>query len=483
MADTTPSAFVPGFQEDVFISYAHMDEGSEKWVSTFRNLLQEKLSYELRTSVRVWSDEQLALGSALDATLKKRIQSSALLIPIASPWYFDRDWCQRELALFVQGAQTGAGLVVGTNCRIVPVVKRLFELDLWPPEIRELDPLMVSFCHNDRTYPPTFDGASPFFQNVERLACDLKQQLEAMKQHSISQQTLQTVVVLAPMSGVRSKEQQHLRNWLARRGRSAVPSGELPRTRAEILARFSEQVEKADLVIHLLGPSYDMLPAGERRYSVEELLIRTAREADKRQIVWVESEQVEPSGQDELLALVKSYRDKKTEVITGEFSRLLECLPEELEKSQPQEVVREKAVYFICEKSDLADPECLKVRSHLAAHGLPLTLPSFQGQPEELRQLEAEQILSHDVTLIYYGSAPDSWAERKRSDTRKIMLAKAPPERPRRALYLGNPDAEGLKTEKYGPYLGSEMPEIGKMSIFVVDGLGPFDAGRLKAIL
>ena len=128
--------------------------------------------------------------------------------------------------------------------------------------------------------------------------------------------------------------------------------------------------------------------------------------------MWAENEQVEADGQDELLALIRGFRDHQTELITGEFSRLLECLPEELHKVKPGQESREKAVYLICDKSDLADPECLRIRTHQTTEGLPLTLPSFQGNPDDLRQLELDQILSHDVTMIYYGTAPDSWAER-----------------------------------------------------------------------
>ena len=50
------------------------DEGSEKWVSTFRCLLKEKLEYELRPDFRIWSDEQLSAGDVLNSTLKRRIQ-------------------------------------------------------------------------------------------------------------------------------------------------------------------------------------------------------------------------------------------------------------------------------------------------------------------------------------------------------------------------------------------------------------------------
>jgi len=170
-------------------------------------------------------------------------------------------------------------------------------------------------------------------------------------------------------------------------------------------------------------------------------------------------------------------------LISGPFSKFLESLPEELDHSRTASEIRDQGVYLICDKSDLSQAECVAMRSYFASKGFPLTLPSFQGDPEELRQLEAEQVLSHDITLIFFGNAPDIWAERKRSDTRKTLLAKPPEERPKRALYLAPPDAEGLKAQKYGPFLGASMPEIGKMSIVVLGGFGPFEAGRIEPLL
>ena len=477
--------FVPGFLEDVFISYAHQDEGAEKWVSNFRDLLAEKLKYELQADVRVWSDAQLAAGDVLDATLKNRIQHTAVLVSIVSDWYFDRPWCQQEIEYFLSGIDARGGLMVGTKLRYVPVVKR--PTTKWPETIKKLNPLQALFCKDDDTFPPVSTGGSDFLQSTWKLARDLKELLTAINEASVrarlKKAESQTVLVLAPMSGQRSKEYDLLRNTLRNKSCVVRPEGQLPFTREGITETLKSELAKARLVIHLLGTAYDVVPAQGQGVSVESLACEIVRNSDKRQLIWPGKEQREDDQQRTLLEKLKSLRDEKTELVAEkEFSEFLETLPEELEKSADKEEVHDEGIYLICDKADLKQPEYVALRSFLIEKGYPLTPCSFQGDPDDLRLLEEEQILSHDITLIYYGKALDSWANRKISDSRKVLLKRSAEARPKRALYLGPPDEDGLKLGTYQPYLGREMPEIGKMSILVLGNTRGFGPGDLNPL-
>jgi hypothetical protein len=474
--------FVPGFLEDVFISYAHQDEGAEKWVSNFRDLLAEKLKYELQADVRVWSDAQLAAGDVLDATLKNRIQHTAVVASIVSDWYFDRPWCQREIEYFLSAVEASGGLMVGTKSRYVPVLKR--PTNKWPEIIKKLDPLQALFCKDDDTFPPVVTGGSDFLQSTWKLARDLKELLKAMKEASAAKKAeSHTVLVLVPMSGQRSKEYDLLRNTLRNKSCVVRPEGQVPFTREGIVETLKSELVKTRLVIHLLGTAYDVVPAQGQGVSVEALACEIVRNSGKRQFIWPGKEQREDDQQRAFLEKLKSLRDEKTELVAEkEFSEFLETLPEELEKSADKEEVHDEGIYLICDKADLQQPEYVALRSFLIGKGYPLTPCSFQGDPDDLRSLEEEQILSHDITLIYYGKALDSWANRKISDSRKVLLKEPAEERPKRALYLGPPDEDGLKLATYEPYLGREMPEIAKMSILVLGNAKGFVPGDLNPL-
>jgi len=48
-------AFVPGYEHDVFVSYAHGD--NREWVGRFVDRLRSKLNEKLGDSAEVWLDE------------------------------------------------------------------------------------------------------------------------------------------------------------------------------------------------------------------------------------------------------------------------------------------------------------------------------------------------------------------------------------------------------------------------------------------
>src|SRR6202023_1641586 len=101
-------AYVPGVKNDVFISYAHIDNeappGSEGWVRSFVSHLQ----HEIKLRIGLRSDQELTIffdersvrsGDHLDM-LKDNARQSAAFVAIVSPTYVVRDWPQEELEAF-----------------------------------------------------------------------------------------------------------------------------------------------------------------------------------------------------------------------------------------------------------------------------------------------------------------------------------------------------------------------------------------------
>lgn len=80
-------AFVPGFEHDVFISYAHTNNpgGEESGrVTRLHALLAERLRELTDGQLNIWRDTGLARNELFDETLKRRIESSALFLAINS---------------------------------------------------------------------------------------------------------------------------------------------------------------------------------------------------------------------------------------------------------------------------------------------------------------------------------------------------------------------------------------------------------------
>lgn len=104
-------AFAPGFDHDVFVSYAHVDnepfpeiDGS-RWVTNLRRTLQTLLDQSLggTRQASIWMDETNLPGAGqVTPEIHSRVGKSALLVVVLSEAYLKRSWCLDELATYVQ---------------------------------------------------------------------------------------------------------------------------------------------------------------------------------------------------------------------------------------------------------------------------------------------------------------------------------------------------------------------------------------------
>ena len=87
-------AYLPEFDNDVFISYTHkdnldpQDEPDAGWVSRFHLDLQRRLTELLGVAARVWRDKKLRGSDAFDQEIFIQLRRSAVLIPIVSPGFW-----------------------------------------------------------------------------------------------------------------------------------------------------------------------------------------------------------------------------------------------------------------------------------------------------------------------------------------------------------------------------------------------------------
>ena len=104
------SAFVPGYQHDIFVSYARVDDltypgiNAAGWVATLIAGLNVKLSQQLGRSdlFSLWKDQQLSPNKPLTPEILTALKQSATLVIILSPGYMASPWCQREMQTFWQ---------------------------------------------------------------------------------------------------------------------------------------------------------------------------------------------------------------------------------------------------------------------------------------------------------------------------------------------------------------------------------------------
>jgi TIR domain len=126
-------SWLPGFEFDVFISYARIDNSTvddepEKsgWVTRFHQHLYVALSKKVGdlNTVAIWRDARRVTGNQLfDKTIQDAVQGSALFIALTSTGYLQSVYCRQELHWFFQKAQQEPfGLAVGDEYRIFNVL-------------------------------------------------------------------------------------------------------------------------------------------------------------------------------------------------------------------------------------------------------------------------------------------------------------------------------------------------------------------------
>ena len=100
-------AFVPGYQRDIFISYAKLDDHHE-WVTSLVRELKTQLAAWLGRpdSCDVWWDRRdLDEAGSIDEQIGTTLQQTAILVAVLSPAYMASKWCKDERRLFLEAVR------------------------------------------------------------------------------------------------------------------------------------------------------------------------------------------------------------------------------------------------------------------------------------------------------------------------------------------------------------------------------------------
>lgn|GEM_PF-2467180 len=99
------TVFVPGYKNDVFVSYATVDNQVDGWVKKFVENLTAFLITHLGCGDNLtvwWDDSDIDRIAQLDAQIPDEVMQSALLCVILTPSYVNSKWCKREKQWFME---------------------------------------------------------------------------------------------------------------------------------------------------------------------------------------------------------------------------------------------------------------------------------------------------------------------------------------------------------------------------------------------
>jgi len=113
--------FVRGYDHDLFVSYAHLDnQGESAWVTTLVGKLETEVRQRLGTKeFRIWIDDELDGNRPLTPEIMESLRRSATLLIVMSPAYLASEWCAKERTAFLTFVRdcVAEGRIFIVHCR------------------------------------------------------------------------------------------------------------------------------------------------------------------------------------------------------------------------------------------------------------------------------------------------------------------------------------------------------------------------------
>jgi hypothetical protein len=277
-------AYVPGFANDLFISYAQIDNRPEPgiddscWITHLRNGLQTGLDQRLgRTGMaKIWMDMQGLQGNAsVTPAIHQAITSTAVLVIVLSQGSLSSPWCREEWTLFEQAAG-GPEQMAG---RVFIVLPDELSMDAWPASLQD----RIGY----RFYTKSPDGEivnlgkpkptveqQDYFLELSKLRKQLADQLKKMGAQTPAPEKSSVVftpqpkamgsvapapaadnrVFLANVSGDLDDDRYRLEQALKNAGYQVMPEGFYPREPGQFRAKMTADLAGCSLYVQLLGP-------------------------------------------------------------------------------------------------------------------------------------------------------------------------------------------------------------------------------------
>jgi hypothetical protein len=472
-------AYLPKYDHDIFVSYAHIDnepesKGSEGWVDSLVRLLGSEIRKRLGTrEPSIWMDRELAGNRPITKEILTRVERSGLLLLVMSPSYLNSEWCRRERDAFLSLVKDriGEGSVFIVHARRVP-------REEIPAELAELrgDQFWVEDADSgtDRPLGVPDPAESLYIKRIYGLSQEIKNQLTRLRTIPAFSPPRVTAPApgLAPLPPIgkgligatklpgdakpvsvfvaRSTDdleesESDLRTYLTQAGVEVLPRSLYPIASAEAYEQaMRADLERCKLAVELLGPSRGHeLPGGSRQPALQHEI---AIKMDKPLLSW---------------------RDRALDIATvtdAAHRRLLEgaraCGIEEFKRAVIDEARREapkrrppptRAMVFV--NADANDRLLAQqVGRALQSWGIECYWPLEAGSPEVVRQDFEENLRQCDGVVLVYGVTGAEWVRSQLRLGRKILALR---DRPLNALAI----VEGPPPEKKAE-IGAAIPNL-----------------------
>lgn len=446
-------AYVPSFENDIFISYAHADNSDTERVSAFHRDLLTRLTVRLGARAFHKPDEWvffdrsgLNAGDQLSPKLERAARRSAAMISLLSPSYLQAPWCIREVEWFLESGRLARDPI---ERRLIPVlINPVRESDLAQFPQLGSDRLRSSLCSGSAAYTP---GSPEWNRALENLADRLAEHLNAARR-------LHGAVYV----GEAYAEAQELRAELVQelRGFRCIPENVIFSHEAPLKAALAE----AKLAVHFLGDT-----AAEATNSIETIQW-SLDYCPGKTVAFL------PPGR----SLAEDERQLVSSVRNHARWTQPECTPIELAQILTRELEAFRLpdpatpIVLACDQPDLATVRSIAREIHQHDHGaFAVATPDFLAEAGALSFIRWKKLLTkRQGVVVYWGRGHKDYLDA--NVNRYLPAAKLG-----RAWYVSlPPSVEGSENQRKREWQpGDPETEI------IIDEEQPFRYERLEAFL
>ncbi len=444
-------AYIPGYEYDIFISYAHVDNAAfpgqaDGWIEQFYKNLNLMLAKRLgrMDMVKFWWDNKKLDGSVLfDQSIESGIKKSAIMICLNSPGYIASDYCKQELDTFYKKAQSEkSGLKVGDRSRIINVLLNNIPFNQWLPELNGTSGFPFHDAKETEDFGDTIDTLSTEFrtqmQNVRDAVWHLltdfpKEQIAGGTQKEIKpvEDKDAFTIYLGEVADTLRTPRKRTITELEKKGFRVV-TGIPPPDEADAHEKATKEVlRNADLTIHLLDeyPGREIVGAPDIWYPQKQAEL--ALQSGKPQIIWVPAETDFSTVEDEKYKLflqgleTGKSASKDYEFVRGSKSTLAQEIidfAEQLKVRQMQKTTNKEQLSVLLDTHFSDQLYALDLSRILIENHIQPFINPQEDDPRKNINLMGERLSQVKKLIFLYGSVSKEWVLERMSAALQLII-------------------------------------------------------------
>lgn len=475
-------ALIPGFENDIFISYVHDDnepeiKGEDGWVDQFHQYLDRKLKKHDKNITIWWDVKNLRRAERFDDAIAEAINKSAIMLCLYSRRYTKSDYCVMEMNMFHDKASKEAsGIDVNNFSRIIPVMMSNIPFEDWPDPLSGTTSFTFHDADDENPYgDPLKITAQKFEKQMVALRNDLVTIMDGLLADNKGQEKLATAsentktdafkVFFSEITDAMYDRRDGIISDLTKSGYQVIIGDESTSPSEAHDKKTREQVNQADLIVNILGdiPGRKIKDAPDSRYVQKQTEI--SLKSDAAQLIWlpdtVKIESVQDENHREFLKNIEGRKisEKAYDFVQGNEGNLLKLIKDHIdqllaqrERDQAQESsTGSTAGLKVLLETHVDDfQQGFKLKKALAKNNIDLIFNQEDGDPQENINALYKNIGEAEKFIFLYGNNDNQdWVDVRVKKTlqkltefdrfgQDIYVYMAPPDKAPESFKLGN---------------------------------------------